>query len=88
MHYASIPGANWQDLFAVALREQDPELVADRFHSEKDAIMDHIEDFDSASLSERRMLLAALNTISEMERSLTPDDLRLSSVVRRVGHAA
>jgi hypothetical protein len=89
MHYASIPDANWQELFAVALREQDPRLVADRFRSAKDAIMDHIEEsFDSASLSERRMLLAALNTITEMERSLMPGDLRLSSVVRRVGHAA
>lgn len=89
MHYASIPDANWQELFAVALREQDPGLVADRFRSAKDAIMDHIEEsFDSASLSERRMLSAALNTITEMERSLMPGDLRLSSVVRRVGHAA
>ena len=89
MHYASIPGANWQELFAVALREQDPRLVADRFCVAKDAIMDHIEEsFDSASLSERKMLLAALNTITEMERSLTPGDLRLSSVVRGVGHAA
>lgn len=89
MYYASIPDANWQGLFAAALREQDPLLVADRFRSAKDAIMDYIEDsFDSASLSERRMLLAALNTISEMERSSMPGDLRMSSVVRRVGHAA
>jgi hypothetical protein len=89
MHYASIPDANWQGLFAAALQEQDPLLIADRFRSAKDAIMDHIEDsFDSAPLSERRMLLAALNTITEMERSLRPGDLRLSSVVRRVGHAA
>ena len=89
MQYASIPDANWQRLFAAALREQDPLRVAERFRAAKDAIMDHIEDsFDSAPLSERRMLLAALNTITEMERSLMPGDLRLSSGVRRVGHAA
>jgi hypothetical protein len=87
MHYASIPGANWQELFAVALRGQDPRLVADRFCVAKDAIMDHIEEsFDSASLSERKMLLAALNTITEMERSF--DAWRFALVLGRARRRA
>ena len=89
MNNAPISKANWQQLFEAALREEDPLLVADRFHSAKDAIMDHIEDsFESAPLSERRILLAALNTISELEGSLSPSDLRQPSLVGRVGHAA
>jgi len=89
MNNAPIPDAIWERLFAAAVREQDPLLVAERFRSAKDAIMDHIEDsFDTASFSERRMLLAALNTIAELERSSTPGDLRVPPVVPRVGHAA
>ncbi len=89
MNYASIPDANWQRLFAAAVRERDPLLVADRFRTAKDAILDYIEDsFETASLSERRVLLAALNTISELEQSSRPSDLRLPFVVPGVGHAA
>jgi len=89
MSNSPIPDTNWQRLFAAAVREQDPRLVAERFRSAKDAIMDHIEDsFDTASLSERRILLAALNMITELERSSRPGELRLSSAVPGVGHVA
>ena len=39
--------------------------------------MDRIEDsFDTASSQESRLLLAALNTISELQRVVKNDDLR------------
>ena len=89
MNNAPVREANWEGLFAAAVREQDPLLAARRFRSAKDAIMDYIEDsFDSASLSERRMLLAALNTITELERSSRPSALRLSPILPGAGHAA
>jgi hypothetical protein len=81
--------SDWQQLFEAALLEPDPLVVAERFRTAKDAIMDRIEDsFDSASLSERRMLLSALNTIGELERLSRPDDLRQSLLFKTVGHAA
>jgi hypothetical protein len=81
--------SDWQQLFEAALLEPDPLVVTERFRTAKDAIMDRIEDsFDSASLSERRMLLSALNTIGELERLSKPDDLRQSLPFRNVGHAA
>jgi hypothetical protein len=80
---------DWQQLFEAALLEPDPLVVAERFQTAKDAIMDRIEDsFDTATLSERRMLLSALNTISELERLSKPDELRRSWSRRTVGHAA
>ena len=44
-------------------------MLPHRLREAKDAVMDQIEDsFDSGSLSERRLLVAALNTICELER--------------------
>jgi hypothetical protein len=81
--------SDWQQLFEAALLESDPVIVRERFQTAKDAIMDRIEDcFDRTSLSERRMLLSALNTISEMEQLSRPDEVRPRSPQRIVGHAA
>ena len=40
MHNVSIPDANWQRLFAAAVREQNPFLVAERFRSATFEILD------------------------------------------------
>ena len=81
--------SDWQQLFEAALLESNPAAVNEKFQTAKDAIMDRIEDcFDKASLSERRMLLSALNTISELERLARPDDMPPKSPGRVVGHAA
>ena len=80
---------DWQQLFEAALLESDPVMVHEKFQTAKDAIMDRIEDcFYDTSLSERRMLLSALNTISELESLSRPDGMRPRSPRRIVGHAA
>ena len=69
--------------------ESDPLLLHEKFQIAKNAIMDKIEDsFDETSLSERRMLLSALNTISELEQFSRPEEMcpRLPRGI--VGHAA
>lgn len=82
-------GSDWQQLFEAALLESDPVVVHEKFQNAKDAIMDRIEDcFDRTSLSERRMLLSALNTISELEQLARPDEVRPRAPSRIVGHAA
>jgi hypothetical protein len=59
----------WRPLFEAALMESDHSVLPRRLQVAKDAVMDHIEDtFDTASVSERRILLAALHTISELQR--------------------
>lgn len=89
MNNARIPDSNWQLLFEAALTEHNPLLVAERFQTAKDAIMDRIEDsFETASLSERRLLVAALNTVVELERSPSPNNLHESQLVQQFGHAA
>lgn len=81
--------SDWQQLFEAALLESDPLLVTERFQTAKDAIMDRIEDcFDKTPLSERCMLLSALNTISELEQLSRPDELRPRPPRGIVGHAA
>lgn len=71
MKKAMIPetsGANlpdWKLLFEAALLEDDPDLFAIRLKDARDAIVGEIEGcFDTASSADRRLLLAALNTIS------------------------
>jgi len=81
--------SDWQQLFEAALLESNPAVVHEKFQSAKDAIMDRIEDcFDRTSLSERRMLLSALNTISELEQLSRPDEVRARAPRSSVGHAA
>jgi len=61
----SIVVQGWKLLFEAALREDDPDLFAVRLRDARDAIVCEIEEcFDTASSSDRRLLLAALNTIS------------------------
>lgn len=56
---------NWKLLFQAALLEENPELFAVRLKNARDAIVGEIEErFDTASSTDRRLLLAALNTIS------------------------
>ena len=65
----------WRPLFEAALMESDQSALPRRLQAAKDAVMDHIEDtFDTASLSERRILLAALHTISELQRLTGPSE--------------
>jgi len=79
--------SDWQQLFEAALLEPDPVASAECFQSAKDAIMDRIEDlFDSTSMSERRLLLSALNTIHELERLSKPE--QGAAISRQLGHAA
>jgi hypothetical protein len=81
--------SDWQQLFEAALLEPDPTVIHEKFQSAKDAIMDRIEDcFDKTSLSERRMLLSALNTISELEQLSRPDEVRSRAPRPSLGHAA
>jgi hypothetical protein len=80
---------DWQQLFEAALLESDPLLLPEKFQTAKDAIMERIEDcFDRTSLSERSMLLSALNAISEMEQLSRPDQLRPRWPRGILGHAA
>ncbi|MGH9643777.1 MAG: hypothetical protein ACRD3Q_15315, partial [Terriglobales bacterium] len=76
----------WKSLFEAALLEDNPELYALRLQNARDAIVDAIEgSFDTASLADRRLLLAALNTIS----GLYEDDLhRTAGAARAFGHPA
>jgi hypothetical protein len=80
---------NWKELFEAALMENNHEMLPHRLRDAKDAVMDCIEDsFDSASHSERRLLLAALNTIGELQRLAKVDTLPGSHPNAQLGHAA
>jgi hypothetical protein len=81
--------SNWEELFECALLERDPVAREQRVQNAKDAIMDRIEDsFDTASGQESRLLLAALNTISELQRVVKNDDLRRPGPAQTFGHPA
>jgi hypothetical protein len=72
-----------------ALRERDPALRTQRLQSAKNAIMDRIEDsFDAAYGKESRLLLAALNTISQMQGAAKSDGLRGPGPARAFGQLA
>lgn len=59
----------WRPLFEAALMESDHSVLPRRLQVAKDAVMDYIEDtIDTASISERRLLLVALHAISELQR--------------------
>jgi len=81
--------SNWEKFFECALLEHDPVMREQRLQNAKDAIMDRIEDsFDTASGQESRLLLVALNTISELQRVVKNDDLRRPGPAQTVGHPA
>ena len=87
--HPQIPPLTWRQLFEVALLEQDHSLLPRRLRDAKDAVMDRIEDsFDSASFSERKLLLAALNTISELQRLAILDDRSTTHVAQAFENAA
>jgi hypothetical protein len=79
----------WRRLFEAALLERDSFALPRRLQDAKHAIMDRIEgSFDTAALSERRLLLAALNTISELQRLANIEDMSRSSATQAFSHAA
>jgi hypothetical protein len=81
--------SNWEQLFECALRERNPAVRAQRLQSAKNAIMDRIEDsLHTAYGKESRLLLAALNTISEVQGAAQSDGLRRPAPTRASGQAA
>ncbi|MFZ3340120.1 MAG: hypothetical protein WA213_04505 [Terriglobales bacterium] len=73
---------DWKVLFEAALLEDNPALFALRLQNARDAIVSEIEgSFETASSTDRRLLLAALNTISGLYEA---DSERL----RALGHSA
>jgi hypothetical protein len=80
---------DWRTAFEAALLERDQSILPRRLRHAKDAVMDRIEDSrDSASLSERKLLLAALNTISELQRLAQVDELPSTETALAVRDAA
>ena len=76
---------DWKLLFDAALLEDNPELFAARLQDARDAIVDEIEaTFETASIADRRLLLAALNTISGLYEA----DWQGPRFPRRLGHSA
>ncbi len=76
---------DWKLLFEAALLEENPELFAVRLQDARDAIVDEIEGtFETASTADRRLLLAALNTISGLYES----DWQRPRTSRTLGHSA
>ena len=66
----STPAQDWKLLFEAALLEENPDLFALRLEIARDAIVGEIEgSFDTASSTDRRLLLAALNTIGGLYES-------------------
>jgi hypothetical protein len=81
--------SNWEKLFECALLEHDQVVREQRLQNAKDAIMDRIEDsFDTAPGQESRLLLAALDTISELQRVVKKDDLHRPGLTQTFGHPA
>jgi len=80
---------DWRKAFEAALLERDHALLPYRLRDAKNAVMDRIEDsLDSSSPSERKVLLAALNTISELQRLAQVDELPLAGTVQAIRNVA
>ena len=76
---------DWKSIFEAALLEDNPDMFALRLQNARDAIIGEIEgSFDTASFSDRRLLLAALNTISGLYEA----DWQRPRSARVVGHSA
>jgi hypothetical protein len=81
--------SNWEALFECALVERDPVAREQRLQNAKDAISGRIEDsFDTPSGHENRLLLAALNTVSELQSVVKKDDLRRPGPAQTFGNPA
>jgi hypothetical protein len=77
---------DWKQLFEAALVEADPCLFPERLQNAKNAIVDKIEDsYETASSSDRLLLLAALNTISGLFEA---NKLPRPRIPRSIGHSA
>lgn len=73
---------DWKRLFDEAIVEEDPKMIPMRIQTARDAIVDKIEDsFDTASSSDRLLLLAALNTISGLYED-GPNRFRIKALDR------
>jgi hypothetical protein len=83
---AQLGSSNWQELFEAAVVEEDPQLLPLRLQHARDAIVGKIEDsFETASSSDRLLLLSALNTVSGLFETTIIDRTRAS---RGFGHSA
>lgn len=81
----AIAPQDWKALFEAALLEDNPDLFAVRLQRARDAIVGEIEgSFDTASSTDRRLLLAALNTISGLYEA----DSQRPRNPRALGHSA
>ncbi len=81
--------ARWRRLFEAALLERDPKALPSRLHDAKHAVMDRVEEsFKTASVAERRLLLAVLNTISELQRLSEFEELPRADVAQALDQAA
>ena len=79
----------WKRLFGEALMENDPAIFGTRLRDAKNAIMDRIEDsMRTASQSERRLLLTALNTLVELQRATQSEKPVLTTKLKTIGTAA
>jgi len=82
-------GSNWRQKFESALLERDNSVLPRRLCDAKHAIVDRIEDsFDTASMAERKLLLAALNTLSELQRLAQSEDSPSTRAIQVLGQAA
>jgi hypothetical protein len=80
---------DWRKAFEAALLERDHAVLPRRLRDAKNAVMYRIEDsLDSASLSERKVLLAALNTISELQRLAQVDELPSADTTQALPNVA
>lgn len=78
--------SDWKQLFEAALGEQDPGMFPERLLTAKDAIVGKIEDsFETASPSDRLLLLTALNTISGL---FEVSNIQRSGVLRTMSRSA
>jgi hypothetical protein len=82
-------GDQWEQRFEAALLERDPAMLACRLQNAKDAILHRIkESCKTAPISECRLLIAALHTITELQRGPEMDDLWRPLPPQTLGHAA
>ena len=79
---------DWRRLFEAALLERDDSSLPHRLKAAKDAVMDRItaDSVGSTSSAEGKLLLAALNTISELQRLAKLEGVPPPQVT--LGHAA